>query len=109
MSVAKPKPGTASPAGVLPFFGLLAVAMVVANSGWGVAEGRSALPAPPFPSVAPLRAGTPVGPVNRSRLFAWPSHGTSTYQRAARMARHGDPEARMFVGGESDVNPFDAR
>jgi hypothetical protein len=42
-------------------------------------------------------------------VFAWPSHATSTYRRAARMARHGDPEARMFVGGESDINPFDVQ
>jgi hypothetical protein len=57
-------------------------------------------------SIAPLRASAPVVPSDGAR-FAWPSRGTRAYQRAARMARHGDPEARTFVRGESDVNPFD--
>jgi hypothetical protein len=59
--------------------------------------------------MTPLRAGGPVVPSHRSRLFVWPSHRTSTYRHAARMARHGDPEAQMFVSGASDINPFDAR
>jgi hypothetical protein len=85
---------------------LLAVVMVAANSGVSdqqdVRSGR-------FASNAPLRAGAPVASSNRSRVFAWPSHATSTYRRAARMARHGDPEAGMFVGGKSDINPFDVQ
>ena len=44
-----------------------------------------------------------------SRSFVWPTHGTATYKRAAGMASHGDPEARSFVSGRSDVNPFDAQ
>jgi hypothetical protein len=91
---------------VLEALGLLAVVMAAATPAVSVMTdvrgGR-------FASIAPLRAGAPVARSNRSRVFAWPSHATSTYRRAARMARHGDPEARMFVGGESDINPFDVQ
>jgi hypothetical protein len=54
----------------------------------------------------PLRASVPS---NSNRVFVWPTHGTSTYKRAAGMASHGDPEAKSFVSGRSDINPFDAR
>ena len=114
---------------VLRCAGLLAVAVVAANSEPAAATGERspvtamvsrAVPtrAEPgaaghrrsgrFAPVARLRAGASVVPSNRSRWFEWPARGTPMYQRAARMARHGDPEARMFVGGESDINPFDA-
>jgi hypothetical protein len=100
--------------------------LVVATFGWsGIAEGRidSAgqlsravwMPAARndarggcLASVASLRAGAHV-PLDRSRAFAWPSRGTPTCRRATRMARHGDPEARRFVSGESDVDPFGVR
>jgi hypothetical protein len=122
------KLGTASRSGVLRFLGLLAV-VVVANSWFGgVSEGRSAVTGQVpravavraehkdvgrmrngrSARVAPLHARTSVVPFNGS-LFAWPSRGTPTYQRAVRMARHGDPEARMFVGGQTDINPFDVQ
>jgi hypothetical protein len=104
--------GNASFSGVLPFLGLLALVMV-ANSGFSdLKDGRSYVTGPltrevlmrgPRSDVASGR----VVPSNGGRVFAWPTHGTSTYQRAARMARHGDPEAQRFVGRESDVNPFD--
>ena len=122
MSMAKL--GTASRSGVLTFLRLLAV-VVVANSWFGdVSEGRSAVTGQASRAVAAraehkgvgrmrngrsaLHASAPVVPFNSS-LFAWPSRGTPTYQRAVRMARHGDPEARMFVGGETDINPFDVQ
>ncbi len=58
------------------------------------------------PRRVPLRASVPA---NSSRFFfVWPTLGTSTYERAAGMARHGDPEAQSFVSGQSDVNPFGA-
>jgi hypothetical protein len=56
-----------------------------------------------------LRANAPAVPATGNRVFVWPTHGTATYQRAARMALHGDPEAQSFVSGRSDINPFDAR
>jgi hypothetical protein len=121
--------GKASFSGVLAFLGLLAVFMV-ANSGFSdLTDGRRYVTGQVsrevsmrgqrsdvghvrhrrFAPIAPLRASARVVPSNSSRLFAWPTYGTSTYQRAARMARHGDPEARRFVGRESDVNPFDVQ
>lgn len=111
--------------GFRTFLGLLAL-LVVATSGWSdIAEGRSdstgqmsravSMPAPRndarggcLASVASLGVGAHV-PIDRSRAFAWPSRGTPTCRRATRMARHGDPEARRFVSGESDVNPFGAQ
>ena len=63
----------------------------------------------PFLLIAPLHASARVVPSNSGRVFAWPTHGTSTYQRAARMARQGDPEAQRFVSRLGDVNPFDAQ
>jgi hypothetical protein len=108
--------------GFRTFLGLLAL-LVVATSGWSdIAEGRSDSTGQISRSVstkaertdarggclasmASLPASAPV-PRNRSRVFVWPSRGTSTCQHATRMARHGDPEARRFVSGESDVNPF---
>jgi len=113
--------------GVIALLGLLVVVMV-ANSGLSdLADGRSDVTRQTgrdvpmrgprsdgghvrdrrFDPVAPLRADARVVPSNTSRLFAWPTLGTSAYQRAVRMARHGDPEARRFVGRESDINPFD--
>jgi hypothetical protein len=62
-----------------------------------------------FLLIAPLRASARVVPSNSSRVFAWPTDDTSTYQRAARMARQGDPEAQRFVSRESDIHPFDAQ
>jgi hypothetical protein len=56
-----------------------------------------------------LRAGAPAVPATGNHVFVWPTHGTATYQRAARMALHGDPEAQGFVSGQSDINPFDAQ
>jgi hypothetical protein len=56
-----------------------------------------------------LRAGAPAVPATGNHVFVWPTHGTATYQRAARMALHGDPEAQSFVSGQSDINPFDAQ
>jgi hypothetical protein len=126
MSVAKL--GTASLSRVIPFLGLLVVVLV--SSGFGdIAERRSAVTGQVSRAVsvradrndvghvhprrsastAPLRASAPVVSSNRSRSFVWPSRRTPTYQRAVRMARHGDPEARKFVGGESDINPFDVQ
>jgi hypothetical protein len=61
-----------------------------------------------FSPLVPLRASAHAVPATRDR-FAWPTQGTATYQRAARMARHGDPEAQSFVGSRSDINPFDAQ
>ena len=102
MSVAKF--GRASFSGVLTLLGLLAVVMV-ANSGLNdLTDGRSYVT-----RQAPLHSSAPVVPSHSSRLFAWPTHGTSTYQRAARMARQGDPEAQRFVSRLGDVNPFDAQ
>ncbi len=127
MSVAKF--GRASFSGVLTLLGLLAVVMV-ANSGLNdLTDGRSYVTKQMsrevsmggqrsdvgwvrdrrFALIAPLHSSAPVVPSNSSRLFAWPTHGTSTYERAARMARHGDPEAQRFVSRESDINPFDAQ
>jgi hypothetical protein len=63
----------------------------------------------PFLLIARLRASARVVPSNSGRVFAWPTHGTSTYQRAARMARQGDPEAQRFISRLGDVNPFDAQ
>jgi hypothetical protein len=111
--------------GFRTLLGLLAL-LVVATSGWSdTAQGRidssgqmsravsmtserSDACGGCLASVASLRAGMPVL-LDRGRVFAWPSRGSSTCRRATRMARHGDPEARKFVGGESDVNPFDVR
>jgi hypothetical protein len=111
-----------SHSGFRTFLGLLAL-VVVAASGWsGIAEGRIdsagqmsraiSMPAARnharggcLASVASLRAGVHVR-LDRSRAFDWPSRGTPTCRRATRMARHGDPEARRFISGESDVNPF---
>ena len=122
------KLGSAARTKALALLGLLAV-VTLALSAWSdVAQGRSAVAdrrthavsvrpgvddigqvaRRPYAFRAPARVSAPVVPSSRSRLFAWPAPGTSTYQRAARMARVGDPEARMFVGGESDINPFDA-
>jgi hypothetical protein len=56
-----------------------------------------------------LRAGAPAVPATGNHVFVRPTHGTATYQRAARMALHGDPEAQGFVSGQSDINPFDAQ
>ena len=121
--------GAASFSGVLAVLGLLAVVMVV-NSGFGdLTDGQSYVTAQvsrevsmggqrsdvgrarerPFLLIARLRASARVVPSNSGRVFAWPTHGTSTYQRAARMARQGDPEAQRFVSRLGDVNPFDAQ
>lgn len=58
---------------------------------------------------APQPARARVVSRHSDRLFVWPTQGTSTFQRAARMARHGDPEAQSFVSGLSDINPFGAQ
>jgi hypothetical protein len=100
--------------GVLPFLGLLALVMF-ANCGFSdLRDGRSDVTGPTIREVllgGPRRdvASGRVVPANGGRVFAWPTHGTSTYQRAARMAREGDPEAQRFVSRESDINPFDVR
>ena len=120
------KLGSAARTKALALLGLLAAFTLVLSAWSDVAQGRSAVAGRrthvvsvrsdvghvarmPFALRAPARVSAPVVPSSRSRFFAWPAPGTSTYQRAARMARGGDPEARMFVGGESDINPFDAR
>ena len=113
---------THSGSGFRRFLGLLAL-LVVVTAGWSdTAEGRidstgqmsravsiraerTDARSGCLASVASLRAGLPA-PLDRGRVFAWPSRGSSTCRRATRMARHGDPEARKFVGGDSDVNPF---
>jgi hypothetical protein len=61
-----------------------------------------------FAPRVPLRAGAPAVLAIGNR-FSWPTKGTATYHRAARMARGGDPEAQRFVGSQSDINPFDAQ
>ena len=120
--------GTASFSGVLAVLGLLVV--MVVNAGFGdLTDGQSDVTAQvsrevsmggqrsdvgrarerPFLLIARLRASARVVPSNSGRVFAWPTHGTSTYQRAARMARQGDPEAQRFVSRLGDVNPFDAQ
>ena len=120
--------GAASFSGVLAVLGLLVV--MVVNAGFGdLTDGQSYVTAQvsrevsmggqrsdvgrarerPFLLIARLRASARVVPSNSGRVFAWPTHGTSTYQRAARMARQGDPEAQRFVSRLGDVNPFDAQ
>ena len=121
--------GMASSSGFLAVLGLLAVVMVF-NSGFGhLTDGQSYVTGQmsravsmggrrsdvgrarerPFLLIAPLHASARIVPSNSGRVFAWPTHGTSTYQRAARMARQGDPEAQRFVSRLGDVNPFDAQ
>jgi hypothetical protein len=110
--------GTASFSGVLAVLGLLAVVMVV-NSGFGQMSREVSMGGQrsdvgrarerPFLLIARLRASARVVPSNSGRVFAWPTRGTSTYQRAARMARQGDPEAQRFISRLGDVNPFDAQ
>lgn len=115
--------------GVIALLGLLAV-LSVANPGFsdltdrqndvtrqtsrdvatrGPRSDAGHVPDRRFDSVAPLRADARVVRSDASRMFAWPTLGTSAHRRAVRMARHGDPEARRFVGRESDINPFDVR
>jgi len=110
--------GAASFSGVRAVLGLLAVVMVV-NSGFGQMSREVSMGGQrsdvgrarerPFLLIARLRASARVVPSNSGRVFAWPTHGTSTYQRAARMARQGDPEAQRFISRLGDVNPFDAQ
>jgi hypothetical protein len=115
--------------GVIALLGLLAV-LVVANSGFSdLTDGRGDVTRQTsrdvsargprsdgrhardrrFDPVALLRADARAVPSNTGRVFVWPTRGTSASQRAVRMARHGDPEARRFVGRESDINPFDVQ